>query len=685
MSFCNSSRQQAILDAASELIATIDLEQRLLYLNPLARQLLVLPEDMDLEKQQLTVKDLHAPEVYQQLDSVIFPSLLEGQGRWEGELEFRDSHDQPLPMQMTIILHVDEQGKPLWITGIGRDLRRRRRLETQSRLAQRAFDHAIEGVIITDSRARIQHVNPAFVDITGYTAEEVMGKTPRILRSDHHDQAFYDAMWASIADKDRWQGEVWNRRKNGSVYLQWLTINCVRDTQGRIENYVSIFHDLSEMQAKEEEIQHLVHHDPLTGLGNRHLLNERLQHAVRQAKNQEERLALLVLDLGHIQLINDSLGHTHCDRLIRIQSAKLKKRVQEADTLVRVGADEFALLIEDFGSLHDISQLADELKKVLQEEIDLTEHRVTLSPSIGVAFFPQDGQTPDQLLINAQAALLEAKKSGRDTFRFFDQKMSQEARERLKLEQALRSAIKGGGLSLNFQPKVLLESGQVYGAEALLRWCHPELGPLSPAVFIPLAEESGLIVDIGTWVLHKTCECLVEWRKTGLKPPQIAVNLSVQQLEQEGFPDWLESLLHVHNLDISLLELEITETALMKNELKALMTLARLKERGFRIALDDFGTGYSSLSYLRKLPLSTLKIDRSFILDMGSDSVSLNIVKTIIQLAQNLSLDLVAEGVEDNCQAQQLFEMGCLHAQGYYFYKPLSETDFIQLLAASSN
>ncbi|WP_404419415.1 putative bifunctional diguanylate cyclase/phosphodiesterase [Marinospirillum sp.] len=685
MSFCKSSRQQAILDAASELIATIDLEQRLLYLNPSARQLLVLPHDLDLEKERLTVKDLHAPAVYRKLDTEIFAGLLEGKGRWEGELEFRDSNDQPIPMQMTIILHTDEEGRPLWITGIGRDLRRRRRLETQRRLAKRAFDHAIEGLIVTDGRARIQHVNPAFVEITGYTAEEVVGKTPRLLRSDHHDQAFYDAMWQSIADKDRWQGEVWNRRKNGSVYLQWLTITCVRDVQGRIENYVSIFHDLSEMQAKEEEIQHLVHHDPLTGLGNRHLLSERLQHGIRQAKGQEEKLALLIVDLGHIQLINDSLGHTNCDRLIRMQSAKLKAKVQEADTLVRIGADEFALLVEDYSSLHDISQLANELKEVLQEEIDLTEHRVTLSPSIGVAFFPQDAETPDQLLINAQAALLEAKKAGRDTFRFFDQEMSQEARERLKLEQALRSAIKGGGLSLSFQPKVLLESGHVYGAEALLRWCHPELGPLSPGVFIPLAEESGLIVDIGSWVLRQTCKSLVSWREAGLSLPRIAVNISVQQLEQEEFPDWLEELLHEYDLDISLLELEITETGLMKNELKALMSLARLKERGFRIALDDFGTGYSSLSYLRKLPLSTLKIDRSFILDMGDDPVSLSIVKTIIQLAQNLSLDLVAEGVEDSCQAQQLFDMGCPHAQGYYFYKPLIEDDFIQLLAASSS
>lgn len=685
MSLFQSSRQQAILDAASELVATIDLEQRLLYLNPSARKLLALPDDLDLEQSCLTVRDFHSAEVYAQLNSEIFANLLASQGRWEGELEFLDYHKQPVPMQMTIILHTDEQGLPLWITGIGRELRSRRRLEAKNRLAQLAFDHAIEGLMITDGRARIQHVNPAFIEITGYTAEEVVGKTPKFLRSDHHDEAFYDSIWQSIAETDRWQGKVWNRRKSGSAYLQWLTLSCVRDPRGHIENYVSIFHDLSEMQAKEEEIQHLVHHDPLTRLGNRHLLSQRLQHGIRQAKAQGDQLALLVLDLGHIQLINDSLGYTYCDHLIRIQSAKLKAEAREADTLVRVGSDEFALLIEGFESLHDISQRAEDLKEVLQEEIDLSEHQVTLSPSIGVAFFPQDADTSEQLLIHAQAALLDAKKAGRDTFRFFNQQMSREARERLKLEQALRSAIKAGGLSLHFQPKVLLESGRLYGAEVLLRWTHPELGPLSPAVFIPLAEESGLIVDIGHWVLRETCESLARWRAAGLSLPRIAVNISVHQLEQDDFSERLEQLLLEYDLDNTALELEITETSLMRNEQKALFSLARLKERGFRIALDDFGTGYSSLSYLRKLPLSTLKIDRSFILDMSNDLTSLNIVKTIIQLAQNLSLDLVAEGIEEEAQAQQLLEMGCTHAQGYYFYKPLTEQAFTQLLAASNN
>lgn len=680
MSFLASSRQQAILEAASEMIATVSVDQRLLYVNLAGRQMLGIPAAMDLEKEQVFVRDFHPVDAYQLLNTQVFPELIARGQRWEGELEFCNLEGETFPVRLIVIPHMNEAGELQWITGIARDLRRRKALESQQRLAMRVFENTIEGIMVTDGRARVQQINAAFTEITGYTAEEMIGQTPRLLRSEHHDQAFYDAMWQSIADTDRWQGEVWNRRKDGSVYLQWLSINCVRNARGEIEHYISIFHDLSELRAKEAEIQHLAYHDPLTGLGNRHQLTERLRHAVRQARKQNEQLALLLIDLGRIQLINESLGHNWSDRLIRHQSERLRQQINEAHTLVRVGADEFAVLVEDYASIHDISQLADEIKILLQQEVDLREHKVTMSPSIGVAFFPENARDASQLFVNAQAALTEAKNSGRNTFRFFDQAMSREARDRLKLEQALRSAIKSGGLSLHYQPKVQLVDGQVYGAEALLRWCHPELGPLSPDVFIPLAEESGLIVEIGAWVLEEACKMLVSWRDAGYQLPRIAVNLSVYQLEREGFPGWLERLVGRHDLCRESLELEITETGLMKNEQQALSSLLRLKQKGFRIALDDFGTGYSSLSYLRKLPLSTLKIDRSFVQDMGQDAVSLSIVKTIVQLAQNLNLNLVAEGVEEEVQADQLREMGCQLAQGYLYYKPLPESEFRQLL-----
>lgn len=674
------SRQQAILEAANELIATISLDQRLMYLNLAGRRMLGIPASLNLDLERIHVWDLHPTDAYEDLKETIFPQLVEAKETWEGELEFRDLKGEVFPSHLIIIPHLNSDGKVLWITGIARDLRRRKEFEFQQRLAMRVFDSTIEGIMVTDGRAKIKQVNSAFTDITGYTANEVIGLTPSILRSNHHDKDFYDAMWRSIAETDRWQGEVWNRRKDGSVYLQWLSINCVRNSRGKIENYISVIHDLSELHAKEAQIQHLAYHDVLTGLGNRHLLNERLNHAVRQAKSQQEELALLLLDLGHIQIINETYGHTWCDKLIRKQSEELITLVGDADTLVRVGADEFAVLIEDYESVHDITQLAFDIKRKLQQQVTIDDKQVTLSPSIGVAFFPVDGMDAELLLTNAQTALNEAKNAGRDCFRFFDHKMSDEARRLLNLEQALRLAITGEGLSLHFQPKVQLVDEQVYGVEALIRWQHPVLGSLSPAIFIPLAEETGLINDIGAWVVEEACRAMVRWRSAGFVLPRVAINIAVQQLENKDFPVWLEEVILGYNLTIDCFELEITETGLMKNELCALDTLSDLQKKGFRIALDDFGTGYSSLSYLRKLPLSTLKIDRSFVVDMGTDDVSLSIVQTIVQLAHNLKLDLVAEGVEEEAQARQLLAMGCQQAQGFLYYKPLPELELVKLL-----
>lgn len=674
------SRQQAILEAANEMIITVSLDQRLMYINLAGRRILGIPASLNLNLERLYVSDLHSADVYLELNEQIFPRVIAASEAWEGELEFRDLKGETFPSHLIVVPHTNAEGEVLWMTGIVRDLRRRREFEAQQRLAVRVFESTIEGIMVTDGRAIIQMVNSAFTEITGYQPEEVLGRTPSLLRSNHHDKAFYDAMWQSIAKIDRWQGEVWNRRKDGSVYLQWLSINCVRNTAGEIENYISVTHDLSELRAKEAQIHHLAHHDFLTDLGNRHQLNERLNHAIRQAKSQHESLALLLLDLGRIQIINETFGHSWCDKLISKQSKKLRELVDDADTLVRVGADEFALLVEDYDSTHDITQLTDEIKQTLQKPVTLDNKQVTLSPSIGVAFFPVDGLDADTLLTNAQTALNEAKNAGRDTFRFFDHQMSNEARKLLQLEQALRTAIGGEGLSLHFQPKVQLIDQKVYGVEALIRWQHPELGALSPAVFIPLAEESGLIVEIGAWVVEEACRAMVRWRDAGLSLPRVAINIAVQQLEQKDFPSWLESIIESYGLTVDCFELEITETGLMQNELCALDTLCGLKQKGFRIALDDFGTGYSSLSYLRKLPLSTLKIDRSFIVDMGIDEISLSIVQTIVQLAHNLKLDLVAEGIEEEAQAMQLLAMGCQQAQGFLYYKPLPELDLMKLL-----
>ena len=673
-------RQQTIIEAANQMIATIAVDQQLIYLNTFGRQLLGVAQDHDLLTEPLYVHEFHQAATYQYLNTEIFPKLVANAERWDGELEIKNLQGELIPAHMTIVPHLDAQGEVIWITGIAKDLRLRKQYEAQQRLALRVFDNTIEGIMVTDAQARILQVNQAFVEITGFTEEEVLGRTPKMLRSEHHDEYFYDAMWDQVEADGRWQGEIWNRRKDGSVFLQWLSINCLRDPQGKTQYYVSVFHDLTEMRAKEAEISHLSNHDPLTGLGNRHLLNERIHHAIRQARHQSSRLALMAIDLGEIQLINETLGHVACDRLIQSQGKKLATMMDDSVTVVRFGADEFTVLIEDVVDPYSVSQLAQKIRQSLQEAVELDGHRVRLSPSLGIAFYPEDATDDGGLLRNAQVALNQAKQSGRDTFRFYDQNMGQEARERLMLEQSLRDAITQGALELHYQPKVSLNTGAIYGAEALLRWNHPTLGSISPAVFIPIAEVSGLIVEIGYWVFREVCRQLSDWRQDGLKLPRIAVNMSVQQLERTDLLQQLLSSLQTYHLPVDALELEITETGLMKSEGLALSSVQSLSSEGFRLALDDFGTGYSSLSYLRRLPLSTLKIDRSFISDMQSDRVALSIVRTIIQLSRDLGLDVVAEGVELSEQVDQLREMGCDLVQGYFFYRPMSAERFQTLL-----
>lgn len=674
------SHQQAVLEASREIIITISLDERLIYTNPAGRVLLGITESVNLDNEKVYIRNLHPESVYKKISQHILPKIISQCESWEGELDFCSLKGDIFPASIIIVPHVNVKGEILWLTAIAKNIKTRKELEKVRRISISVADSTIEGIMVTDGRAKILQVNAAFSEITGYPASEILGLTPSILRSNHHEQSFYDAMWESIAQTDRWRGEVWNRRKDGSIYLQWLSISCVRNPENKIENYISVIHDLSEMRAKEAQILHHVNHDTLTGLGNRHLLNQRLSHAVSQAKNQHSNLALLVLDLGRINIINETLGHNWCDRLILEQSKRLKSIVSNADTLVRVGADEFALLVEDYETTHDITHLASLIKKALQAPVLIDNKQVTLSPSIGVTFFPTDGFEADDLLTHAQAALTEAKNAGRDTFRFFDPKMGDEARKLLNLEQALRSAIDGTGLSLHFQPKVCLTDQSVSGVEALVRWHHPELGSLSPAIFIPLAEETGLILEIGAWVAEEACRALVRWRDAGLNLPRVAINVAVQQLEQTNFSDWIEALVLGYGLSLNDFELEVTETGLIHNEQCMLETLHRLKNKGFRIALDDFGTGYSSLSYLRKLPLSTLKIDRSFIMDMGFDGISENIVQTIVQLAKNLNLDLIAEGVEEEAQVEKLRLMGCNQVQGFLYHKPLPELELVQLL-----
>ena len=675
-----SSQQASIIDATNEMVATISLDERILFVNHAGRNLLAISQDHNLASEPLYVKDFHSAEVYALLKDHVFPSIIQQRETWKGDIEFKDLNNQSIPVNLCVIPHMDEHGKVAWITGIARDLREQNALEIQQRLAKRVFDNTIEGIFVTDAFSRILQVNRAFCEITGYSASDVIGNTPKILQSKHHDSSFYEALWNQVNKTGTWQGEIWNRRKDGSAYLQWLSINCLNNKQGQIEYYVAVFHDLSELRAREAQIDFLVNHDPLTELGNRNQLIDRLKYSIQSNIHRNKKIAVIKIDLGEIQLINDSLGHAFCDRLIQQAASRLKPIVSDQNLLVRLAADEFAVLVADIKNAIDISRLIFELKSSLQLPFQIDNENLYMNPSLGIAFYPDDTTSFEDLLRFARIALQQAKSDGRNTFCFYNSDMSHQARDRLLLEQALREAIASNGLSLNFQPKVHLETGEVFASEVLVRWNHLTQGFISPSVFIPIAERSGLITDLGSWVMEETCRHLAEIKQSGLAILPVAINLSVYELEGSGFAKHLMKYVNDYDLEPSLFEFEVTETGLISREEMVIESLKQLREAGFRVALDDFGTGYSSLSYLRKLPLTTLKIDRAFVNDLTDDKVAASIVRTVITLAESLDLEVIAEGVETIEQQSLLLKLGCTKAQGYFFYKPLDSLEFRKLI-----
>ena len=677
------SQQASIIDAANEMVATVSLDERILFINHAGRNLLAISQDHNLDSEPLYVADFHSAEVYALLKDHIFPSIIkEGKG-WTGDIEFKNLNSQSIPVSLNVIPHLDESGRVAWLTGIARDLREQNALLIQQRLAKRVFDNIIEGIFVTDAFSRILQINRAFSEITGYLESDVIGNTPKILQSKHHDSSFYEAMWKQVKTSGSWQGEIWNRRKDGSAYLQWLSINSLQNNQGDVEYYVAVFHDLSELRAREAQIDYLVNHDPLTELGNRNQLIDRLKYSIQSKIHRNKKIAVIKIDLGEIQLINDSLGHAFCDKLIQQAASRLKSILGDHHLLVRLAADEFSVLITDIKNVIDITHLIFELKASLQLPFCIDNENLYMNPSLGIALYPDDSKSSDDLLRFARIALQQAKGEGRNTFCFYNSEMSNQARDRLMLEQALREAIVSNGLSLNFQPKVDLETGEVFASEVLVRWNHPTKGFISPAIFIPIAERSGLITDLGEWVIKESCRFLADIHKFGHPIIPMAINLSVYELEGSGFADHLMKYVNDYNLEPNLFEFEVTETGLISREEMVIESLKQLREAGFRVALDDFGTGYSSLSYLRKLPLTTLKIDRSFVSDITDDTVAASIVRTVITLAESLGLEVIAEGVETKEQQSALLNLGCTKAQGYFFYKPLDNLEFRKLLRES--
>lgn len=556
--------------------------------------------------------------------------------------------------------------------------------EAELRIAAIAFE-APEGMLITDADRKILRVNNAFTIITGYTAEEAIGKSPRMLSSGRQDAAFYAMMWDSILSTGVWQGEIWNRRKNGEIYPEHLTITAVKDASGRTTNYVAAFSDVTDIKDDKNAIIHMALYDPLTNLPNRRLLLDRLNHSLSSGVRLGLGCALLFLDLDYFKNINDTLGHATGDLLLQQVAERLTSCVREGDTVARLGGDEFVVLLQDMSNqaIEPAAQaeiIAVKILDLINQPYQLASHTYKITVSIGVVISNDHKTDPEDLLKNADIAMYQAKKSGRNKVCFFDPQMQIAINKRAEIEHDLHKAIELQQFQLYYQIQAD-GTGHALGAEALIRWLHPERGLVGPYDFIPLAEETGLILPIGQWVLETACAQIKAWEQDALtKYLTLSINVSAKQFRQADFVTQVKTAVQHHCINPSLLKLELTETMLVDEIENVIKVMGDLKSFGIRFELDDFGTGYSSLQYLKKLPLHQLKIDQSFVRDIVIDNHDRSIVRTIIAMAKSLSLEVIAEGVETEEQKQLLINIGCMHFQGYLFGKPVPIDEFETLL-----
>ena len=574
------------------------------------------------------------------------------------------------------------EGKPA-VIGVILDVTERKQTEAQRKLAAEVFEQSGEGIMVTDASRNLVLVNHAFSLITGYSAAEVLGRNPRLLSSGRQDREFYLAMWTAIDTFGHWQGELWNRRKDGSLYPEWLSISRVRDANGNILHYIGIFSDLSKNKAAEEHIQRLAHFDVLTGLPNRALLSERASHDISLVQRAGEPLALLFLDLDNFKNVNDSLGHGVGDALLIALAQRLTSMVREQDTISRLGGDEFILVLpgtDADGAAH----LAEKLLETVVQPYQVEHEELATTSSIGIAMYPGDGKDFESLFKCADTAMYRAKKDGRNNYRFFSTEMQTHSARTLQLGNALRRALERDQLQLHFQPQISLQSGRIVGAEALLRWRHPELGMISPVEFIPIAEDSGQILSIGEWVLRTAARQCKDWIERGVCDLTVAVNLSAVQFRHPRLPELIMQILEEEKLAPRYLELELTESVAMDRPIEAIAVLDKLHERGIRTSVDDFGTGYSSLSYLKRFKVYKLKIDQSFVRDIAEDPEDKVIVGAIISLARSLGMQTIAEGVETAEQLSFLRDQGCNEVQGFFLSKPLPADQFEALIRAKS-
>lgn len=575
----------------------------------------------------------------------------------------------------------DSQGNPLRISGVNRNIDNDRQYQSDARIALAVVESMSEAVAVIDMQCCFVSVNPAFSKITGYLQEEILGLNRDILNTPHHNSSFYEGIKQNILEHGYWLGELWQRRKDQGEFLSKVEITGVMDNMGQCTHYVAVINDITDGKRIEQELIHLANFDSLTGLSNRSMLMSRLDKAIANARNLQTRVALLFIDLDNFKFINDTLGHNIGDRLLVIVAQRLKTITQDTKIVARLSGDEFVVLIETFENDQEIQDFAHSILAQFNEPICLSENRISiLAASIGVSIFPDHAQTSSQLLKYADTAMYQAKSLGRSTVQFFNESLNAKSRRHAQLLGALKLALSRGEFTLNYQPRMRLGSNQVVSTEALLRWNSKEMGIVTPDVFIPLAEESGQIIEIGEWVIEEALRTLGRWHRSGMSHISMSINVSALQLQRSNLSEKISILVREFQIPEYCVELEITESMIIGQHAKSIANLWALKNLGVSLSLDDFGTGYSSLSYLKQLPIDTLKIDRSFIREIGSNINDDTLVKTIIALGHSLGMNMVAEGVEHEEHVDILKTFGCDEIQGYWLAKPMPDETCLQFL-----
>ncbi|HOY70332.1 MAG TPA: EAL domain-containing protein [Methylotenera sp.] len=541
-------------------------------------------------------------------------------------------------------------------------------------LADIAFMSAGEGMMVMDEKGCILSINKAYTTITGFREIDALGLTHKAMRDKDCD------VWRTLQLNDKWSGEKLNYRKSGEAYQERITLSAVRNHLHQVTHYVGVFSDITEAKHSQNRLQELVNHDPLTGLPNRRLFTELLEHAIKRAEREHHEIALLFVDLDRFKSINDSLGHQVGDKLLYEVSKRIHHTVRDSDVVARLGGDEFLVMMDNIKSIEDAASVAQKIIYALQIEFHIDSKEIFIGASVGISIFPKDGNDVEGLIKAADIAMYQIKNRGKNNFCFYSEELSKNAVERFTLESELRHALARKQFEVHYQPQISLLTGDIIGAEALIRWRHPTLGLVSPARFIPIAEETGLIVQIGEWVLRQAAKQAMAWISDGYTMQWISVNVSGVQIMRSNFYDTVYGILVETDCKPQILELEITESTVMQNTEFVIDTFNNIKQLGVRVAIDDFGTGYSSLSNLKRLPLSKIKIDQSFVRGLPDDLNDAAITNTINAMARNLGFSVIAEGVETNAQAEFLKNMGCEEAQGYLYGKPIDAAEFTKML-----